>query len=135
MISICNAVQVDLFSQVNAESFEGNQISGNGGMMDFVQGSQWSKGGRSFLCLSSTFTDRDGNLCSRIIPSLSSGSICTIPRQMVDFIVTEYGAVRLGANPTWMRAEKIINIAHPDFRDDLIKAAEKMNIWRKSNKR
>lgn len=135
VISICNAVQADLFSQVNAESHEGNQISGNGGMMDFVQGSQWSRGGRSFLCLSSTYKDKNGNLKSRIIPTLGTGSICTIPRQMVDYVVTEYGVARLQANPTWMRAEKMINLAHPDFRDELIKSAEKMNIWRKSNKK
>ena len=135
VISICNAVEADLFSQVNAESNEGGQISGNGGMMDFVQGAQWSKGGKSFLCLSSTFKDKHGNLKSRIIPTLSTGSICTIPRQMVDYIVTEYGVVRLQANPTWMRADKMINLAHPDFRDDLIKSAEKMNIWRRSNKK
>ena len=135
MVSICNAVQVDIFSQVNAESFEGSQISGNGGMWDFVMGSQWSPGGKSFICLPSTYNDKDGVLQSRIIPSMGTGSITTIPRQMVDYIVTEYGAVKISGSPTWMRAEKVISIAHPDFRDSLIKAAEKFKIWRRSNKK
>jgi len=133
-VSINNAVQADLYTQVNGESFEGDQISGNGGMSDFVIGATWSEGGQSFLCLSSTFTDSEGNKKSRIVPFLTNGSVATIPRQMVDFIVTEYGAERMQACPTWMRAEKMISLAHPDFRDDLIKDAEKLNIWRKSNK-
>lgn len=134
MVSICNAVQVDLFSQVNAESLGSGQISGNGGMWDFVLGSQWSKGGKSFICLSSSFTNSKGELISRIVPGFTPGTTTTIPRQMVDYIVTEYGAVKLTACPTWMRAEKIISISHPNFRDDLIKEAEKMKIWRRSNK-
>ncbi|NLJ72815.1 MAG: acetyl-CoA hydrolase, partial [Syntrophomonadaceae bacterium] len=68
------------------------------------------------------------------IPTFEPGSITTIPRQMVDYIVTEYGAVRLSAKPTWHRTELLISIAHPDFRDDLIKEAEKLKIWRKTNK-
>ena len=133
-VSICNAVQVDLYSQVNGESMGITQISGNGGMWDFVLGSQWSKDGKSFICLASTYNDSEGQLFSRIIPTFEPGSITTIPRQMVDYIVTEYGAVRLSAKPTWHRTELLISIAHPDFRDDLIKEAEKLKIWRKTNK-
>lgn len=134
MISICNAVQVDLLSQVNAENMAGSQISGNGGMWDFVLGATWSKGGKSFICLSSTFTDAAGTVHSRIVPRFPEGTAVTIPRQMVDYIVTEYGAARMTACPSWMRAEKLIQIAHPDFRDDLIREAEKMKIWRRSNR-
>lgn len=133
-ISINNAVQLDLFSQVNAESEGINQISGNGGMWDFVLGAQWSKNGKSFICMTSTYSDKDGNLHSRIVPMFKPGSITTIPRQMVDYVVTEFGAVQLRGKPTWMRAEAIIELAHPDFRDDLIKAAAEMKIWRRSNK-
>ncbi|HOP64927.1 MAG TPA: acetyl-CoA hydrolase/transferase C-terminal domain-containing protein [Spirochaetota bacterium] len=135
MISINNAVQVDLFSQINAESFEGSQISGNGGMWDFVLGAQWSPGGKSFICLPSTYKDKDGNLKSRIIPALQPGTITTIPRQMVEYIVTEYGAEKMSGAPTWMRTEKMINLAHPDFREDLIKQADKFKVWRRSNKK
>lgn len=138
-VSINNALQIDLFSQVNAESIVKNgvtgQVSGNGGMLDFVLGSQWSRGGKSFICLEATHTDREGNLHSSIVPSFDPGAIITIPRQMVDYIVTEYGAERMTASPTWMRAEKLINLAHPDFREDLIKEAEKQKIWRRSNRR
>lgn len=134
-ISINNAVQVDIYSQVNAESMGPIQISGNGGMWDFVLGAQWSKDGKSFICLSSTFKDAEGNVKSRIVPTFPPGSIVTIPRQMVDYIVTEYGAVRLRSKPTWERAELLISIAHPDFRDELVKTAEEFKIWTKTNKK
>jgi len=137
-VSINNALQIDLFTQVNAESLIVNgipqQISGNGGMLDFVLGSHKSKDGKSFICLSSTYKSKDGSLHSRIVPTFEPGTIVTIPRQAVDFVVTEYGIARMGASPTWQRAEKLISLAHPDFREDLIKEAERMNIWRQSNK-
>lgn len=134
MMSICNCVEVDLYTQVNGESAGTAQISGNGGMWDFVLGAQFSKGGKSFLCLTSTYTDKDGNLKSRIVPTFAPGSITTVPRQQVDYIVTEFGAVQMRAKPTWERAEKIIELAHPQFRDELIKDAERLNIWRQTNK-
>jgi butyryl-CoA:acetate CoA-transferase len=134
-ISINNALQVDLYSQVNAESSGYTQISGNGGMWDFVLGSQWSKNGKSFICLASTFTDKEGTVKSRIVPTFAPGSITTIPRQMVDYLVTEYGMVRMHGLPTWQRAEAMVNLAHPDFRDDLIKAAQGQGIWKQSNKK
>lgn len=133
-VSICNAVEVDLYSQVNAESQGYQQISGNGGMWDFVIGAQWSRGGKSFICMTSTYKDKDGGLKSRIVPTFAPGSITTIPRQQVDYLVTEYGAARVKGKSTWQRAELVIGLAHPQFRDDLIKAAEQMKIWRRSNK-
>jgi len=139
-VSINNAVSIDLFSQVNAESVvydDGTpgQISGNGGMLDFIMGSQWAKNGKSFICLASTYTDTAGRVQSRIVPTLEPGTIVTIPRQMVDYVATEWGVARLTACPAWMRAEKLIGIAHPDFREGLIQEAERMRIWRRSNKR
>lgn len=134
LISINQALQVDLYGQVNAESSGFKQISGNGGMSDFVLGAYLSKGGRSFICLPSTHKKKDGTLESRIVPNFDLGSITTVTRQMVNFVVTEYGAVSLKTCPTWYRAEKLISIAHPDFREDLIKEAEKRKIWRRSNK-
>jgi len=134
-ISINNAVDLDLFGQVNSESSGVKHISGAGGQLDFVLGAYLSKGGKSFICCSSTFTTRDGELKSRILPTLNPGSIVTDTRCNTHYLVTEYGKVNLKGLSTWQRAEAIISIAHPQFRDELIASAEKMNIWRRSNKR
>ena len=131
LVSINNAVEVDLFGQIGAESSGWKQISGTGGQLDFVQAAYASKGGRSFICLSSTFKDKAGNLKSRIVPTLEPATITTCPRTAGHLIVTEYGIVNLKGKTTWQRAEALIGIAHPDLRDDLIKEAEKMGIWRK----
>ena len=134
-ISINNAIDMDLFGQVNAESAGVKHISGTGGQLDFAMGAYMSKGGKSFICMSSTMTDKEGNLKSRIVPTLTNGSIATDPRSCVHYVVTEYGMVNMKGLNTWQRAEQIINIAHPQFRDQLIADAEKMRIWRRSNKR
>lgn len=134
-MSINNAVDIDLYGQVNAESAGTKQISGAGGQLDFVLGAYLSNGGKSFICMSSTFTGKDGTVNSRIKPTLSNGSIVTDTRTNVHYFVTEYGIVNLKGLSAWQRAEALISVAHPDFRDDLIAEAEKMKIWRNSNKR
>ena len=134
-ISINNAVDIDLFGQVSSESSGIKHISGAGGQLDFVMGAYLSKGGKSFICCSSTFKTKDGELKSRILPTLHPGSIVTDSRANTHFLVTEYGKVNLKGLNTWQRAEAIISIAHPQFRDELIKEAEKMKIWRRSNNR
>jgi butyryl-CoA:acetate CoA-transferase len=133
-ISINNAIDIDLFGQVNAESSGTRHISGAGGQQDFVLGAYLSNGGKSFICLSSTYKDKSGNIQSRIRPTLETGSIVTDTRANVSNVVTEYGMVNLKGMTTWERAEALISIAHPDFREQLIADAEKLNIWRRSNK-
>ena len=133
-ISINTAIDMDLYGQISAESVGTKQISGTGGQLDFVMGAYLSKGGKSFICMPSTFTDKDGSLASRIKPSHIPCTIMTDPRTCPVYIVTEYGMVNLKGLSTWQRAEQLINIAHPDFRDELIKAAEAQHIWRRSNK-
>lgn len=133
-MSINNAVNIDLFGQVNAESAGIKNISGAGGQLDFVLGAYLSKGGKSFICCSSTFTTKSGELKSRILPTLEPGSIVTDTRANVHYIVTEYGKVNLKGLSAWQRCEALISIAHPQFRDELIKEAEKMHIWKRSNK-
>lgn len=134
-ISINNAVNVDLFGQVNAESSGTRIISGAGGQLDFVLGAYLSRGGKSFICCSSTFTTKSGELKSRILPTLDPGSIVTDTRANIHYLVTEYGKVNLKGLPTWQKTEAIISVAHPDFREDLIRQAEAMHIWRQSNRR
>lgn len=133
-ISINNAVNVDLYGQVNAESAGTKPISGAGGQLDFVLGAYLSKGGKSFICCSSTYTTRSGELKSRILPVLDPGSIVTDTRANVHYLVTEYGIVNLKGLSTWEKAEAIISVAHPQFREELIREAEKNHIWRRSNK-
>ena len=135
-ISINGAVDIDLFGQVSSESSGTHHISGAGGQQDFVMGAYLSKGGKSFICCSSTVKDKKtGQLQSRIRPTLIEGSIATCTRTNLHWLVTEYGKFNAKGKSTWERAEGLINIAHPQFRDELIAEAEKMHIWRRSNKK
>ena len=134
-ISINGCIAVDLFGQVSSESAGLRQISGTGGQVDFITGAMEAEHGRAFLAMHSTFTDKSGKLHSNILPHYTNGDIITTPRTQAPCIVTEYGIARLPGLSTWQRAEAIINIAHPDFREELIRAAEQQKIWRRSNKR
>ena len=132
-VSINACIEVDLFGQVCAESVGTRHISGTGGQLDFVEGAYKSKGGLSFVCMASTFEGKEGT-SSRIKPILTPGSIVTDPRTATHMIVTEFGVANMKGKSTWERAEALINIAHPQFRDELIQEAQQMKIWRKSNK-
>lgn len=134
VVAVNNAIEVDLFSQVASESSGVRQISGTGGQLDFILGAYRSEGGKGLICINSTFTRKDGRVGSRIVPTLSRGTIVTCPRSVVHFVVTEFGCAQLKAKSTWQRAEALIGIAHPDFQDDLVKEAEAMGIWRRSSK-
>lgn len=135
VISINNALEVDLYSQVSAESKGFKHISGTGGQLDYTIGAVNSRNGKAFICLTSTYKDKEGTTHSRIVPTFITGTNVTVPRSLTNYIVTEYGIANMKGLTTWGRAEALINIAHPDFRDDLIKEAEKMNIWTYTNKK
>ena len=135
-ISINGAVDIDLYGQVSSESSGIHHISGAGGQQDFVMGAYLSKGGKSFICCSSSYMDKkSGQLKSRIRPTLLEGAVVTATRTNLHYVVTEYGKFNAKGKSTWERAEGLIAIAHPQFREELIAEAEKMHIWRRSNKR
>ncbi len=135
-VSVNNCVEVDLYGQISSESSGPRQISGTGGQLDFVTGAYQSRGGKSYICFRSSFEDKkSGQKASRVVPTLPTAGIATVPRTQVHYLVTEWGKVNLAGCSTWERAEKIISIAHPDFRDELIAQAQQLNIWRRSNKR
>lgn len=134
MVSINSCISADLYGQVVSESSGLRQISGTGGQLDYLTGAAMAHGGKAFICMTSTHTDKNGVVRSRIVPSFQ-GDIVTSPRSQAYFIATEYGVVNLAGCSTWERAEKLISIAHPMFREELIRAAEAQHIWRRSEKR
>lgn len=118
-VAINSALEIDLSGQINAESINGEQVSGVGGQFDFVEGAYYSRGGISITALSSSAAQ--GKI-SRIIPSLPPQATVTIPRYMADIVVTEYGVAKLKGKSLPQRAEALISIAHPHFRDSLWEA-------------
>ena len=133
MISINSCVSADLYGQVCAESAGLRHISGTGGQLDYLTGAAMSRGGKAFICMTSSYVDKSGVRHSRILPHFG-GDIVTDPRSQAYFIVTENGAVNLAGRSTWERAELLVSIAHPDFQDALIASAQKQKIWRRSNR-
>lgn len=134
VMAINNAIEVDLLSQVSSESAGSRHISGTGGQLDFIFGAFNSSGGKGIIALSSTYKEKDGTVKSRIVPTFAPGTVVTTPRSIVHYVATEYGIAFMKGMSTWERAESLINIAHPDFRDELVKEAQKMNLWVRSNK-
>ena len=134
LITINNAIEVDIYGQICSESSGFRQITGTGGQFDFLLAGYKSRGGKSIICLPSSYKDKEGKTKSRIVPYLPREESSLAPRTMAHIIVTEYGKVSLKGQNVWQRAEKLISIAHPETRDELIKAAEAQGIWRRSNK-
>jgi acyl-CoA hydrolase len=122
MISINNTTQIDLQGQAASESDGHRHISGTGGQLQFVRGAYASKGGKSIICLSSTYC-KQGEPRSRIVLNLTPGNIVTTPRSDVMYVVTEYGMVNLKGKSVTERAKALISIAHPDFREHLERQA------------
>lgn len=122
VVSINNTTQIDLQGQAASESDGHRHISGTGGQLQFVRGAYASPGGKSFICLSSTYEKR-GERRSRIVLELTPGNVVTTPRSDVMYVVTEYGMVNLKGKSVAQRAQALIGIAHPDFRDELERQA------------
>ena len=121
-ISINNTTQIDLQGQAASESDGHRHISGTGGQLQFVRGAYASNGGKSFICLASTY-ERRGERRSRIVLNLTLGNVVTTPRSDVMYVVTEYGMVNLKGKSVAERANALISIAHPDFRGELERQA------------
>ena len=123
-IGIMGGVQLDLMGQENAESAGKRQLSGIGGQLDFLEGAFRSKGGKGFICMASTHAKKDGSLVSNIVPFVGGGSTVSAPRTMIQYVATEYGVVKLSGLTVRERAEAMISVAHPQFREELSRYAE-----------
>ncbi len=123
LVSINGALSVDLYGQVMADNIDGRQISGVGGHEDFVAGAELHLDAHSLICLRST-AEHDGNVVSRIAGVPPEGSVVSTPRHHTGVVITEYGAAELTGRTVRERAHLLADIAHPDFRRDLRKAAD-----------
>ncbi len=120
-VAINTALEVDLLGQINSEHIDGRQVSGSGGLVDFVRGSALSRGGRNIIALQATAA---GGSRSRIVPQL--GSCATLLRNDIDILATEFGSARLAGLDLDARAEAITALAHPAFRPQLQRRWEQM---------
>jgi acyl-CoA hydrolase len=127
VVAINNTTQIDLQGQAASESDGHRHLTGTGGQLQFMRGAYASKGGKSFLCLSSVY-ERNGQRKSRIVVTLTPGNVVTTPRTDVMYVVTEYGMVNLKGKSVPERARALIGIAHPDFRDALAREAREKNL-------
>ncbi|MDI9511507.1 MAG: acetyl-CoA hydrolase/transferase C-terminal domain-containing protein [Bacillota bacterium] len=132
-VSINSTIEIDLTGQCCSEAIGTRQFSGTGGQVDTAVGAQNSKGGRSFIALYSTAMVRNKETgereeVSKIVPVLKPGAPVTLSRNDVDYVVTEYGVVRLTGTTITERVERLISIAHPKFREQLMKDAIKYGL-------
>ena len=118
-VSINTCLMISITGQIASEAVDFVQISGTGGQLDLVRAARNSKNGKSFIVLASTRTLKSGKKISAIALGLSPGTPVTTPRTDVEYIATEYGVVNLRYKTNRERAEALISIAHPDFRDEL----------------
>lgn len=125
MVAINMGLLIDLTGQIVAEGYGQRQISGTGGQLDFAIGAHWSPGGKGVTLITSARKLGDGSLVSSIVPEFPPGTPVTVPRHFANYVVTEYGIATLRGKSRRKRAEALIAIAHPDFRAELQKQAEK----------
>jgi len=125
LVAIMNALAIDLTGQVASEHLGPRPYAGPGGQPEIAIGAMLAKGGRSIMVVPST---AQGGMVSRIVPQLEAGSVVTVTRAFIDYVVTEYGVARLLGKSARQRAQELIAIAHPDFRAELT-AASRLLLW------
>jgi itaconate CoA-transferase len=125
MISINSTIEVDLLGQCNSEFLGGSEFSGTGGQLDYVRGAFNAKDGKSIIAFYATANNGE---VSRVVPRFQSGTVVTTPRMDTHYLATEYGVVNLKGKSTRDRALDIISLAHPRFRDDLLKEAHNLRL-------
>jgi len=125
LVAINASLQVDLLGQCGSESIAHLPYSGTGGQVDFVRAANRSRGGKAFIVLPSTA--KDGAI-SRIVPTLTPGTHVTTSKNDINYVVTEYGVAQLRGKSAKQRAEALIAIAHPDFRAELRRAAQNIQL-------
>jgi 4-hydroxybutyrate CoA-transferase len=128
MVAINSAIEVDITGQICADSIGPKLYSGVGGQLDFVYGASRSKGGVPIIALPSTNTMRDGTMISKIVSMLKQGAGVVTTRNHVRYIVTEFGVADLYGKTIHQRAQSLINVAHPQFRDELTKQAKELHF-------
>jgi acyl-CoA hydrolase len=131
VVAINNTTQIDLQGQAASESDGHRHISGTGGQLQFVRGAYASRGGKSFICLASTY-ERRGVRKSRIVVDLTPGNVVTTPRSDMMYVVTEYGIANLKGKSVPERVKALIQLAHPDYRRDLGREALEKGLLRQS---
>ena len=127
-VAVNNALVVDLTGQVSAESFDHRPFTGVGGQTSFMIAGAYSEGGRSVSVLPSSSRPAGGARVSRIVPALPAGTPVTVPRTFVDYVVTEHGIAELRGKSVRQRAAALIEVAHPEFRDELRTRAREMRL-------
>ncbi len=127
MVAINSAIEVDFTGQVCADSIGPKMHSAVGGQLDFIYGASRSKGGVPIIALSSTSTLRDGTVVSKIVPMLKPGAGVVTSRNHVHYVVTEFGAAELYGKTVHQRTQALINIAHPQFREEITEKAKELS--------
>jgi acyl-CoA hydrolase len=125
LVAVNNALLVDLTGQIASESIGHKIWTGVGGQTAFMIAAQYSRGGRSIIVLPSSHMI-DGERVTRIVPLLPEGTLVTVPRTLVDYVVTEHGIASLRGKTVRERIGELIGVAHPDFRSELKAEAKRL---------
>jgi acetyl-CoA hydrolase len=127
MVAVNSAIEVDLTGQVCADSIGPRLYSAVGGQLDFIYGASRSKGGVPIITMPSTSTLRNGTKVSKIVPMLKQGAGVVTSRNHVRYVVTEYGVASLYGKSIRQRTQALINIAHPEFREQITRQARELH--------